>query len=103
MRDLLSATARRDAKKGRLGGDPVRVYRGMTAWSEANRAMRDERVPIHVEGEFYDLEGFIRGGSSNLPFEVDELGDERRRWWRRAASSTSASSTPSRTASPTWA
>jgi SAM-dependent methyltransferase len=53
----------------------VRVYRGMTAWSEANRAMWDERVPIHAEGEFYDLEGFVRGGSSNLPFEVEELGD----------------------------
>src|SRR5438552_6818888 len=47
----------------------------MSSHSEANRAMWDERVPIHVEGEFYDLEGFIRGGSSNLPFEVDELGD----------------------------
>lgn len=47
----------------------------MTAWSEANRAMWDERVPIHAEGEFYDLEGFVRGGSSNLPFEVEELGD----------------------------
>ena len=29
----------------------------MTAWSEANRAMWDERVPIHVEGEFYVLQG----------------------------------------------
>jgi hypothetical protein len=47
----------------------------MSAWSEANRAMWDERVPIHVEGEFYDLESFVRGGSSNLPFEVEELGD----------------------------
>jgi SAM-dependent methyltransferase len=47
----------------------------MSAYSEANRAMWDERVPIHVDGEFYDLEGFVRGGSSNLPFEVDELGD----------------------------
>ena len=62
-------------KKAAWAATPVRVYRGMSGYSEANRAMWDERVPIHVDGEFYDLEGFIRGGSSNLPFEVDELGD----------------------------
>jgi SAM-dependent methyltransferase len=62
-------------KKAALGGDPVRVYRAVSAYSEANRAMWDERVPIHVEGEFYDLAGFAQGKSSNLPFEVEELGD----------------------------
>ncbi len=43
----------------------------------ANMAMWDERVPIHVEGAFYDVEGF-RSGRRRLavePFEVDELGE----------------------------
>lgn len=42
-----------------------------------NREMWDERVPIHVAGDFYDVEGF-RTGRRELavePFEVDELGD----------------------------
>lgn len=43
----------------------------------ANRAMWDERVPIHVGGDFYAVEDF-RSGRQRLavrPFEVDELGD----------------------------
>jgi SAM-dependent methyltransferase len=43
----------------------------------ANRAMWDERVPIHVSGAFYGVDGF-RSDSQRLavrPFEVDELGD----------------------------
>ncbi|MGH9017404.1 MAG: class I SAM-dependent methyltransferase [Acidimicrobiales bacterium] len=43
----------------------------------ANRAMWDERVPIHVAGDFYDVEGF-RSGRRPLAvrgFEVEELGD----------------------------
>src|SRR5580692_8074691 len=39
--------------------------------------MWDERVPIHVTGPFYDVDGF-RAGRRRLavePFEVDELGD----------------------------
>jgi len=42
-----------------------------------NRAMWDERVPIHVAADFYDVDGF-RTGRRRLavePFEVDELGD----------------------------
>jgi SAM-dependent methyltransferase len=41
-----------------------------------NRAMWDERVPIHVAGEFYGVEKF-RADSGRLdvrPFEVEELG-----------------------------
>jgi SAM-dependent methyltransferase len=34
----------------------------------------DERVPIHVGSEFYDVEGFKRGRRAVPPFEVDELG-----------------------------
>ena len=37
--------------------------------------MWDERVPIHVTSEFYDVEGFRSGRMTLAPFEVDELGD----------------------------
>ena len=43
--------------------------------SELNRAWWDERVPIDVASEFYDVEGFRAGGSSLRPFEVEEVGD----------------------------
>src|SRR5918992_1110800 len=46
-------------------------------WREANRANWDERVPIHVSGEFYDVASF-KGGQERLqPFEIDEVGDVR--------------------------
>jgi SAM-dependent methyltransferase len=44
---------------------------------EANRAMWDERVPIHVAGDFYAVEEF-RSRAQRLTvreFEIDELGD----------------------------
>ena len=44
-------------------------------WIELNRAMWDERVPIHVASEFYDVEGFVDGRQTLKPFEPDELGD----------------------------
>jgi SAM-dependent methyltransferase len=44
-------------------------------WRELNLAMWDERVPIHLASEFYDLTGFKRGHSSLQPFEADELGE----------------------------
>ena len=47
---------------------------GNAGWSEANRRMWDERVPIHVGSEFYDVEGFKAGRPAVEPFEVDELG-----------------------------
>lgn len=43
-------------------------------WNEANRRHWDERVPIHVRSEFYDVQGFVAGKPSVEPFEVDELG-----------------------------
>ncbi len=33
-------------------------------WRETNRANWDERVPIHVSGEFYDVEGSRRARSA---------------------------------------
>jgi SAM-dependent methyltransferase len=41
---------------------------------ELNRAMWDERVPIHTSGDFYDVEGFRAGRDPIRPFEDDELG-----------------------------
>jgi len=47
----------------------------MTDWHEANRALWDERVPIHVGSDFYDVDGFLAGKSSLRAFETAELGD----------------------------
>ncbi len=44
-------------------------------WRETNRENWDERVPIHVSGEFYDVEGFKAGAERLRPFELDEVGD----------------------------
>ena len=42
---------------------------------ETNRAMWDERVPLHVGSDFYDVASFRAGRTSLLPFEIDEVGD----------------------------
>jgi SAM-dependent methyltransferase len=47
----------------------------VTDWRETNRRLWDERVPIHVDSEFYDVEGFLAGASTLRPFEVREVGD----------------------------
>jgi len=44
-------------------------------WIETNRAMWDERVPIHVGSEFYDVERFLAGQGSLRDFELTEMGD----------------------------
>jgi SAM-dependent methyltransferase len=44
-------------------------------WAATNRAMWDERVPIHVGSDFYDVEGFLAGTTTLRPFELEELGD----------------------------
>jgi SAM-dependent methyltransferase len=44
-------------------------------WREKNRESWDERVPIHVSGEFYDVTSFKAGEERLQPFEVDEVGD----------------------------
>jgi SAM-dependent methyltransferase len=41
---------------------------------DSNRSMWDERVPLHVESDFYDVAGFKAGHPQIQPFEVDELG-----------------------------
>ncbi|MFC9394170.1 class I SAM-dependent methyltransferase [Streptomyces sp. NPDC057027] len=44
-------------------------------WHEANRAKWDERVPIHVASEFYDLDTFRAGKDALRDFELAEVGD----------------------------
>jgi SAM-dependent methyltransferase len=43
--------------------------------SELNRAYWDERVPIHVAGDHYDVESFKRGREPIRPFELEEVGE----------------------------
>jgi SAM-dependent methyltransferase len=40
-----------------------------------NRAMWDERVPIHVASAFYDVAGFKAGRVGLEAFEIEEVGD----------------------------
>lgn len=44
-------------------------------WFAANRAKWDERVPIHMASDLYDVDGFRAGRESLRPFEVGEVGD----------------------------
>ena len=46
-------------------------------WLEYNRTNWDERVPIHVDGEFYDVAGFVSGRETLPEFERTEVGDVR--------------------------
>ncbi|MFI6155982.1 class I SAM-dependent methyltransferase [Kitasatospora sp. NPDC051170] len=46
-------------------------------WRTANRALWDERVPIHTAGTFYDLPGFLAGSDTLRDFELAEVGDVR--------------------------
>jgi SAM-dependent methyltransferase len=40
-----------------------------------NRAWWNERVAAHLTGQFYDIDGFLAGGSTLRPFEAAEMGD----------------------------
>ncbi|MFF4079921.1 class I SAM-dependent methyltransferase [Streptomyces sp. NPDC001777] len=44
-------------------------------WHEANRAFWDERVPIHVGSDYYDLAAFRAGKDGLRDFEPVEVGD----------------------------
>lgn len=52
----------------------LRGVKDAEEWADANRRMWDERVPIHVASDFYDVAGFKAGRPAIQPFEVDELG-----------------------------
>lgn len=42
---------------------------------QANLESWNERVPIHLESDLYDVEGFIAGASRLRAFEREELGE----------------------------
>jgi SAM-dependent methyltransferase len=42
---------------------------------EVNRRRWDEKVEANQCSSLYDLEGFLNGGSSLMPVELDEMGD----------------------------
>lgn len=44
-------------------------------WRALNRANWDDRVPVHLASQFYDLDAFRAGASSLRPFETAESGD----------------------------
>lgn len=50
-------------------------------WVDLNRRWWDERAPIHVGSELYDVPGFLADPEATTlrPFEVDEVGDVRGR------------------------
>lgn len=46
-------------------------------WADLNRRWWDERAPIHVDSELYDVPGFLAHPDATTlrPFEIDEVGD----------------------------
>jgi ubiquinone/menaquinone biosynthesis C-methylase UbiE len=46
-----------------------------TEWIETNKAMWDERVPIHAASDFYDQDAFRAGRDEIRDFEAAEVGD----------------------------
>lgn len=42
---------------------------------ETNRKTWNEKVAIHAQSEFYDLDGFVKGASSLNEYELKALGD----------------------------
>ena len=45
------------------------------SWYSDNRDWWDEKVPLHVGGEFYRVREFLEGEEQLRPFEIEELGD----------------------------
>ena len=50
-------------------------------WADLNRRWWDERAPIHVASEFYDVPAFVADPEASVlrPFEIDEVGEVRGR------------------------
>ncbi|WP_447038315.1 class I SAM-dependent methyltransferase [Streptomyces sp. DSM 118878] len=46
-------------------------------WRDTNRKRWDERVPIHLAGDFYELDAFRAGKDPLRDFELVEVGDVR--------------------------
>jgi len=49
----------------------------MDKYLEANMKSWDARVPVHAASRFYNVKGFLKGGSSLLPLELAEVGHVR--------------------------
>jgi 2-polyprenyl-3-methyl-5-hydroxy-6-metoxy-1,4-benzoquinol methylase len=45
-----------------------------TEYINQNMQCWDDRVPIHVKSDFYDLDGFLKGASSLTEIEHEYLG-----------------------------
>ena len=73
-RDADRAGAAAD-RRHRAAGRPGPGLSALDEHRELNRAWWDERVPIHVASDFYDVEGFRAGAGSLRPFELEEVGD----------------------------
>lgn len=56
------------------GPDPGPRSEGLD-WRELNRAWWDERVPLHVASDLYDVDSFRAGRDTVEPFEAALLGD----------------------------
>lgn len=52
---------------------------GPDDWLELNRNNWEDRVPIHLTSDFYDVEGFRAGGDALRAYEVEEVGEVRGR------------------------
>lgn len=48
-------------------------------WLDINRANWEDRVPIHLASDFYDVDGFRAGADALRCYEVEEVGDVRGR------------------------
>jgi SAM-dependent methyltransferase len=46
-----------------------------TEWRQLNRAMWDERTPLHLKSPIYDIDGFKAGRLSLRRHEIADLGD----------------------------
>ena len=46
-----------------------------TNYIEINKASWNKRTAVHVESEFYDVPGFLKGKNSLNSIELDLLGD----------------------------
>jgi SAM-dependent methyltransferase len=44
-------------------------------YQRLNRLWWDERVPVHADSDFYDLDGFVAGHDTLLAFEPEAIGD----------------------------
>ncbi|WP_030672954.1 bifunctional 2-polyprenyl-6-hydroxyphenol methylase/3-demethylubiquinol 3-O-methyltransferase UbiG [Streptomyces rimosus] len=51
------------------------THKGPEDWRAANRAMWDERVPLHLASDYYDQDGFLRSRDVIRGFEAVEVGD----------------------------